>query len=300
MVKRQEVAGVLRVPLSVRQELATPPSRAPVTLSPLPSPMCVPLSLWPPRSPPCSRRCLRPSPAAWPTTPSPTCSTLTRGSTWTAVRAACRASWKEVGALTGLEWGIQHALGVLQMGHDPCLRASPPGRVHATALHSTRTRHQAPDAQTPAKRPTVCPAPNRVPSKLTLQYPGPGSGVHKFSSTPHASVLRTVLHPPPPSTPPGTRSIGVLYRALIFTFLPTIVELGAVTVLLASRCARGLAGRVRDGYVYRGRVGCRTTRMTTNGGAGDNARGKRTCRHGARFGSMSYLVATGTSSDACT
>ncbi|EFJ51759.1 hypothetical protein VOLCADRAFT_103403 [Volvox carteri f. nagariensis] len=40
----------------------------------------------------------------------------------------------------------------------------------------------------------------------------------------------------------GTRSIGVLYRALIFTFLPTGLELGAVAGLLASRFGALLAG----------------------------------------------------------
>ncbi|GLI64414.1 hypothetical protein VaNZ11_007620 [Volvox africanus] len=40
----------------------------------------------------------------------------------------------------------------------------------------------------------------------------------------------------------GTRSIAVLYRALIFTFLPTGLELGAVAALLASRFGPLLAG----------------------------------------------------------
>lgn len=52
-----------------------------------------------------------------------------------------------------------------------------------------------------------------------------------------------------PLLPAGTRSIQILYRAIIFTFTPTMVELVAVCCLLASRFGPALAGVVGATFV---------------------------------------------------
>ena len=54
---------------------------------------------------------------------------------------------------------------------------------------------------------------------------------------------------PSPFCAAGTRSVAMMFRAVVFTFLPTIVELGLVTTVLARKFSASIAAAVLATFV---------------------------------------------------
>ena len=52
-----------------------------------------------------------------------------------------------------------------------------------------------------------------------------------------------------PACAAGTRSVAMMFRAVVFTFLPTIVELGLVTTVLARKFSASIAAAVLATFV---------------------------------------------------